>query len=87
MDVSPAPDANPDDEYPAVVVTFEVDEKPAIRDITISGNKKLDEDALREVIDIGAFAVLNQADINDNIARMRDKYLEKGFYLVEISTK
>ncbi len=84
VDVSPAPDSNPNDEYPAVVVTFEIAEKPAIRDITISGNKKLDEDALREVIDIGAFAVLNRADINDNITRMRDKYLEKGFYLVEI---
>ena len=84
VDVSPAPDADPDAQYPAVVVTFSIDEKPAIRDVTISGNKKLDEDALREVIDIGAFAVLNQAEINDNIARMRDKYLEKGFYLVEI---
>jgi len=84
VDVSLAEGADPNEDYPAVVVTFDIDEKPAVRDITISGNKKLDEDALREVIDIGAFAVLNQAEINDNIARMRDKYLEKGFYLVEI---
>ena len=87
VDVSPAPDSDPNADYPAVVVTFSVSEKPAIRDITISGNKKLDEDALREVIDIGAFAVLNQAEINENIARMRDKYLEKGFYLVDIEAE
>ena len=86
VDVSPAPEADPNAEYPAAVV-FEIREKPAIRDITISGNKKLDEDALREVIDIGAFAVLNQSEINDNIARMRDKYLEKGFYLVDIDAE
>jgi outer membrane protein insertion porin family len=67
-----------------VVVTFEVVEKPAIRDTLISGNKKIDEEGLREVIDIPAFAVLNPSDIKENIARMRDKYLEKGFYLVEI---
>jgi outer membrane protein insertion porin family len=83
VDVSPAegPEVHG---QPPVVVTFEVVEKPAIRDTSISGNKKIDEEGLREVIDIPAFAVLNQSDINENIARMRDKYLEKGFYLVEI---
>ena len=67
-----------------VIVTFQVDEKPAIRDVKVSGNKKLDEDALFEVIDITSFSVLNEADLKANIRRMRDKYLEKGFYLVEI---
>lgn len=67
-----------------VAVTFMVDEKPAIREVKVSGNKKLDEDALFEVIDITAFSVLNEADLKANIRRIRDKYLEKGFYLVEI---
>ncbi len=69
---------------PPVRVTFEVQEKPAIRDTLISGNKKIDEEGLREVIFIDPFAVLNQADINDSIEAMRNLYLEKGFYLVEI---
>ena len=60
---------------------------PAIREITISGNKKLDDDAIQEVIDIPAFAVLNQAEIKQNVLRIRGKYLEKGFYLVEIEPK
>ncbi len=67
-----------------VLVTFLIDEKPAIRDVKLAGNKKLDEDALFEVIDITSFSVLNEADLKANIRRMRDKYLEKGFYLVEI---
>ena len=67
-----------------VAVVFEIDEKPAIREVKLSGNKKLDEDALFEVIDITAFSVLNEADLKSNIRRMRDKYLEKGYYLVEI---
>ena len=67
-----------------MIVTFDLQEKPAIRDTLISGNKKIDEEGLREVIFIDAFAVLNQADINDNISAMRDLYLEKGFYLVDI---
>jgi len=87
VDVSAAPDAATDEASPRVVVTFQIDEKPAIREVTISGNKKLDDDAIREVIDIPAFAVLNQAEIKQNIQRIRGKYLEKGFYLVEIDPK
>ena len=83
VDVSPAP-GEPVHGQPQVIVTFDLQEKPAIRDTLISGNKKIDEEGLREVIFIDAFAVLNQADINDNISAMRDLYLEKGFYLVDI---
>jgi outer membrane protein insertion porin family len=67
-----------------VSVTFQVDEKPAIREVKFEGNKKLDDDALREVVDIKPFSVLNQTELMENIGRMRDKYVEKGFYLVEI---
>ena len=68
----------------AVDVTFVVDEKPAIREVKMSGNKKIDEDSLREAIDITAFSVLNETDVNENVQRIRDKYVEKGYYLVDI---
>jgi outer membrane protein insertion porin family len=90
VDVSPDPNAAEDAAsavHPPVIVTFKIDEKPAVREVTISGNKKLDEDAIQEVIDIRSFAVLNRAEIKQNIQRIRDKYLEKGFYLVEIESK
>ncbi len=74
----PAPDGS------GVVLRFDIDEKPAIREVKLSGNKKLDEDALFEVIDIVPFSVLNEAELKRNIRRMRDKYVEKGFYLAEI---
>ncbi len=67
-----------------VVVHFIVDEKPAIREVLLKGNKKLDDDALREVLDIAPFSVLNEEDLRRNIGAMRTKYVEKGFYLVEI---
>jgi outer membrane protein insertion porin family len=68
----------------AVDVTFVVDEKPAIREVKIAGNKKIDEDSLKEAVDITAFSVLNESDINENVQRIRDKYVEKGYYLVDI---
>ncbi len=74
----------PDPSGTGVVLRFTIDEKPAIREVKLSGNKKLDEDALFEVIDIVPFSVLNEAELKRNIRRMRDKYVEKGFYLAEI---
>ena len=67
-----------------LVIVFTVNEKPAIRSVRLSGNKKLDEDALMEVIDIKPFSVLSEVSVQRNIQRMRDKYIEKGYYLAEI---
>lgn len=67
-----------------VVVTIHVDEKPAVRDVKILGNKKLNEDDVREVLDIRSFTVLNDAEVKKNVDRIRDLYVEKGYYLVEV---
>ena len=42
-----------------VKVVIEVDEKPAISDVLLAGNKKINEEDIREVIDIRNFSVLN----------------------------
>jgi outer membrane protein insertion porin family len=67
-----------------VRVRFVVKEKPAVREVRIEGNKKVDEDDIREVLDVRAFTVLNEARIVENVAKIRDVYVEKGFYLAEI---
>ncbi len=78
VDVSPAPDGQ------GVVVSFVVVEKPAIRAVKVKGNKKIKEEDIREVIDIPTFAVLNESDIKLNAQRIRDLYLEKGYFLAEV---
>lgn len=70
-----------------VIVRFLVTEKPAIREVKIEGNKKLDEEDIREVIEVRSFAVLNQATVADNIAAIRDLYIEKGYYLAEVDVE
>jgi outer membrane protein insertion porin family len=71
-------------EADGVQVRFVVVEKPAIRDVRLEGNKKIDEDDIREVLDVRAFTVLNEAKIVDNLQKIRDLYIEKGFYLAEV---
>ncbi len=81
VDVSPAADGA------GVVVTYEVDEKSAVREVKIEGNKKIDEDSLREAIDIIGFEVLNETQVQSNVAAIRAKYTEKGYYLVRVEPK
>ncbi len=68
----------------ARVVVFRVREKPAIRETRIEGEKKIDEDDLREAMDLRAFQVLNEAKVAQTVEAMRDLYVEKGYYLAEI---
>lgn len=72
----------PDDA--GVLVRVVVTEKPAVREVRLEGNKKIDDDDIREVLDVRAFTVLNEAKIVENVAKIRDLYVEKGYYLAEI---
>jgi outer membrane protein insertion porin family len=70
-----------------VVVRFLVDEKPAVRDVNIVGNKKIDEDDIREVLDVVAFAVLNEQKVAEAQREIRELYVEKGFYLSSVEVR
>ena len=73
----------PMDDSDQVVLRFEVEENDDSRNL-IDGNKKIDDEGLNEVIDIVPFSVLNDAEVKRNVDRIREKYIEKGFYLVEV---
>jgi outer membrane protein insertion porin family len=81
VDVLPDPDGG------GVQVRFIVDEKPAVRDVNLEGNKKIDDDDIREVLDVRAFAVLNEAKIAEAVREIRELYVEKGFYLADIEVQ
>ncbi|MFN7142820.1 MAG: outer membrane protein assembly factor BamA [Myxococcota bacterium] len=73
----PAPDGK-------VIVRFEVNEKPAVRSWNIQGAKKIKEDDLKEAVDIEEFTVPSESRIAANVKAIKDKYLEKGFFLAEV---
>jgi outer membrane protein insertion porin family len=76
--------AEPEGDRGLVRLIFQVVEKPQVSDIKIAGNKKIDEDDLRELIETRDFGVLNEAKLASTIAKLRAKYVEKGFYLAQI---
>jgi outer membrane protein insertion porin family len=67
-----------------VRLIIRVDEKPAVLDVKLAGNKKVNEEDIREAIDIRPFSVLNDAEVKQNSDRIRDLYVEKGYYLAEV---
>ena len=66
-------------------VRFLISEKPAIRSWKIRGNKEFADDVLTELVEEKELRVVNESEVGSLIQAMRDKYLEKGYYLVEIT--
>ena len=70
-----------------VDLVFIVVEKPAVRQVLLEGHKKIDDEDLREVMDIRPFSVLNEASIAQNTQRVTDLYVEKGYFLASVTPR
>ncbi len=68
-----------------VVVTYIVREKPAIRKIQVDGNDEIGLDKINEVIDIRREQILDLAKVKACVEKIHDVYVDKGFYLAEVS--
>ncbi len=67
-----------------IILTVIVVEKPAIASITYEGNTEVSTEDIEEVVDLKAFAILDVGKVKTNAAKIRELYLEKGFYLAEV---
>lgn len=61
------------------IITYLVREKPAVKDIKITGNKILKEDKIRDALDIKPFTVIRDKVLQDNIKKIQALYEEKGY--------
>ncbi len=68
-----------------VVVTFHVVEKPSIREVIFQGNEKVQIDDITEVVTIQPFTILDESKVVANAYRIAGVYLDKGFYLAEVT--
>ncbi|MBW1917735.1 MAG: outer membrane protein assembly factor BamA [Deltaproteobacteria bacterium] len=76
IDVSDSPEGQ--------IVTFVVDEKPAIREIFIEGNRKIKDKKIMEALDIKLYSVASDAAILENIDKVKGIYREKGYYEAQV---
>jgi outer membrane protein insertion porin family len=67
-----------------VIVTFVLKEKPSIRKIYISGHDEVGLTKINETLDIKREQVLDLAKIKKNVEKIRELYLQRGFYMAEV---
>jgi len=82
IDVSPA--------HPPLtnyVLTVLVSEKPAVRDIKLEGNEELSKDDFKDTIEVKQFQILDQEAVRKSAKKMQEKYVEKGYFLAEVTPK
>ncbi len=68
-----------------MVVVFNVKEKPMVRSVQISGNKKVKLEDLQKVMETKVRTILDIAKVKADITRMRKVYVDKGYYEVAIT--
>jgi outer membrane protein insertion porin family len=68
-----------------LVYVVRVIERPSIREVTLSGNDELSKDDFKDVIDIKPFSILEMDAVRRNAKKIQDKYIEKGFFLAEVT--
>ena len=68
-----------------VVLIFLLTEKPSIREVIFQGNEKVQLDDIKEAVTLQPFTLLDESKVVTNTHRIEDVYLDKGFYLAEVS--
>ncbi|MDZ4696071.1 MAG: outer membrane protein assembly factor BamA [Deltaproteobacteria bacterium] len=67
------------------IVTFVLKEKPSIRKIYVSGHDEVGLTKINEVLDLKLEEILDRAKVKKNASKIRDKYIERGFYMAEVN--
>jgi outer membrane protein insertion porin family len=67
-----------------IKVLYNVKEKPTIIKVDFQGNKKFDDDKLKEQVTLTPGAISDVTLINDNAVKLRAFYEDEGYYLSRI---
>jgi outer membrane protein insertion porin family len=76
-----------DDSKSTVILNFKVVEKPVIKSIKFTGNKKLKASELLEKVSLKEGDIFNELKSRSDERAVRDYYLEKGYANVKVSSE
>jgi outer membrane protein insertion porin family len=66
-------------------LTFVVSERPFVRDVDFTGNKKISTSTLQEKVDVKLGSVYNPVEIQRAVEALKNHYEEEGYFEVQIS--
>ncbi|HVE85264.1 MAG TPA: outer membrane protein assembly factor BamA, partial [Myxococcales bacterium] len=70
-----------------LIYVVRVEERPAIRTVELKGNEELTKDDFKDLIDIRPFSILDQEAVRKTAKKIQEKYVEKGYFLAEVSPR
>lgn len=68
----------------SLTLTYKLIEKPTIGQIKFKGNEFIDDTDLKSVVDLQPYFVADIPRIIKNVAQIKKKYIDKGYYLVDV---
>jgi len=68
-----------------LVVVFEVEENPVVRQISISGNENIEGDKIRDILTLTTGSTLDYPLLFENRERIGALYRAQGYYLAEVN--
>ncbi len=69
------------------VVTFVVTENPRIREVKITGNDEINDDKIKEVIQVKARELLDEDRVRDDVKKIRELYDQKGYTHAQVDSE
>lgn len=70
-----------------IVYVVRVSERPSIREWRLQGAEELNKDDFKDTIDLKPYAILDLDAVRRNVKKIQEKYVEKGFFLAEVTHK
>lgn len=67
-------------------LTYQVTEKPVVREVKIEGNKELSIDKIKEALEIKQNTIFTPKDLTKSIRKVKKLYADEGYYLAEIDS-
>jgi outer membrane protein insertion porin family len=67
-----------------VRLIYQLEELPVIRAIKIEGNPNFNQTDMEKEMDVKVYEVASKQKIEKSLQKLKDKYKEKGFHLVEL---
>lgn len=67
------------------VITFSVEERPAIAEISYRGNMRMEAEELGDVLGFSLFSILDTRKLAESIENIKNLYREKGYFNAEVT--
>ncbi len=73
------------EEAGASILTFNVEERPLVRNIRFEGNEELATEKLREVITVHVPDIYDPFEVSKSVEKIKVEYIMEGYYAAEIT--